>query len=306
MIAARYRRFAVQEAAGRSPLYEAISLAVAADARALDFLAGLPPARQQPNLLLAAVRLVAGTAEGPDDFLRCLAAHAEAVRQVMLTRTTQTNEPARCAVLLPLLAQLPGPLALIEVGASAGLCLLADRYGYDWGGHQLGGNPRFACAVSGAVPLPQVVWRAGLDLNPLDVRNAEDVAWLECLIWPEQTARLAHFRAAVAIARADPPRVVPGDLTRDLPSLAAQAPADAHLVAFHTAVLSYVPDPAARTEFGRQVRALGATWVANEAPGVLPEIDAGAGPLGLFVLSRDGAPVAWSDPHGARLVWRDA
>ncbi len=40
-----------------------------------------------------------------------------------MSKRTQTNEPGRCAVLLPLLAALPQPLALLEVGASAGLCL---------------------------------------------------------------------------------------------------------------------------------------------------------------------------------------
>ena len=44
----------------------------------------------------------------------------------MRARRTQTNEPARCAVLLPALAQLPEPLALVDVGASAGLTMLFD------------------------------------------------------------------------------------------------------------------------------------------------------------------------------------
>ena len=57
----------------------------------------------------------------------------DALRAVMLERSTQTNEPGRCAALLPVLAGLPEPLALLEVGASAGLCLLPDFYGYDYG-----------------------------------------------------------------------------------------------------------------------------------------------------------------------------
>src|SRR5450432_2243342 len=103
----------------------------------------------------------------------------------MLSRTPQTNEPARCAVLLPLLAQLPQPLALLEVGASAGLCLLVDHYGYDYGNVRIdptisgdGGAPTLTCDVSGAAPIPRtiprIVWRAGLDLNPIDVRSADD------------------------------------------------------------------------------------------------------------------------------------
>ena len=70
-----------------------------------------------------------------------LAERRDEVEALMLARRTQTNEAARCALLLPLLAALPQPLALLEVGASAGLCLLPDRYGYDYAGHRLGDRP---------------------------------------------------------------------------------------------------------------------------------------------------------------------
>ena len=94
-----------------------------------------------------------------------------------------------------------------------------------------------------AVParLPEVVWRAGLDLNPLDVTDPDQVRWLELLVWPGQEHRLEALRGALEVARADPPRLVRGDLTTDLPALAAEAPRDATLVIFHTAVLAYVP-----------------------------------------------------------------
>jgi hypothetical protein len=80
--------------------------------------------------------------------------------------------------------------------------------------------------------LPEVVWRAGLDLNPLDVTDAADLDWLEALTWPEHTHRRARLRAAAAIAAAEPPVLVPGDQVDDLPALAAQAPAGATLLVF--------------------------------------------------------------------------
>ena len=174
------------------------------------------------------------------------------IEALMLERRTQTNEPARCALMLPLLAALPQPLALLEVGASAGLCLLPDHYGYDYDGHRLGnGSPTLRCTPEGPVPLPdalpEVVWRAGLDLEPIDIDDPERVRWLELLIWPGEEYRLETLRGALDVARAERPRVVQGDLTTsDLDELAAEAPRDATLVIFHTAVLYYVPSDGPR------------------------------------------------------------
>jgi hypothetical protein len=305
-IARRFRRFAETEARGHSPLYEALANAVASDQDILAFLAELPPTKQQPNLLLAAVRFVCGTQTNPADFHAAFLARKDAIRVEMLKRRTQTNEPGRCAVLLPVLARLPGPLALIEVGTSAGLCLLPDRYGYAYDGHEpFGPEPRFPCRTSALTPVPsehpEVVWRAGLDLNPLDVRDDDDMAWLEALVWPDQPERANRLRAAIAVAREDPPRVVAGDLLTSLPALAAEAPKDATLVVFHTAVLAYVADPETRARFARDVRDLNAVWISNETPRVFHL--GVSGPKGAFLLSVDGEPTAWTDPHGAWIDW---
>ncbi len=312
-VAARYTRFADLEARGRSPLYEEIARGVAADREILGFLLDLPTEKQQPNLLLAAVRHRFGTPAGWIDFRNLLLANRDAVRGVMESRSTQTNEPARCAALLPALARLPQPLALIEVGASAGLCLLPDRYGYDYGRAILPAidpAPMFRCAVNDATPipvaLPQIVWRAGLDLNPLDVSDPAASAWLETLVWPEQTERLANLRAALRVAAKFKPRLVQGDLRADgLERLCGEAPKDATLVIFHTAVLAYAPDLADRQAFAARAMRLG-TWISNEMPGVFPDIarsTTARGAPGRFLLSLDGAAVAWTDPHGASLDW---
>jgi hypothetical protein len=310
----RYLAFARDEAAGRSPLYEAFSIGVAGDAGVLTQLAALPPAKQQPNLLFAAVKHGFGAQPDWSAFRATVLREWDAISKTMLARSTQTNEAARCATLLPALMRLPQPLALLEVGASAGLCLLPDRYAYDFGGHRLTpataiAPPCFACRVNDATPLPahlpKIVWRAGLDLNPIDIRDGDQCTWLEALIWPGQQ-RLDHLRAALAVARAEAPTILRGDLLHDLASLAAEAPRDATLVVFHTAVLGYVSGQAQRDAFARSVRELRATWISNEAPGVFPGITAqlpGPVPRGQFVLAIDGKPVAISDPHGAALMW---
>ena len=313
-LARRYRAFAADEAHGVSPHYECLTQEIADSGTILRFLIDLPAPRRQPNLLLGAATLIAGQPPDIASLTDMVASRADELRGLMLRRTTQTNEPARCAVLLPLLAALPQPLALIEVGASAGLCLLPDRYGYDWGEKRIApGDPAapvFRCAVTGPAPLPSalphVVWRAGLDLNPLDVASDPDVAWLEALIWPEQEERRRNLRAAVAVARRDPPRVVRGDLLHDLLPLMAEAPADATLVVFHTAVLAYVLPPEVRQRFVATVRGSRAVWISNETPRVFPDIAARASqpaPHWRFLLAVDGEPKAWTGPHGQSLEW---
>ncbi|MET8149663.1 DUF2332 domain-containing protein [Actinoplanes sp. NPDC049668] len=307
-IAQTYADFGTREARGVSPAYERLAHAVSGDAELLALIATLPPAKRQPNLLFGVVRLLGGPVEDPAAFHDYVVANWAAIAPQLLSRATQTNEAGRCAALLPVLAALPGPLALLEVGASAGLCLYPDRYSYRYGEHRLGdGGPLLECEATGLTPparVPQVVWRAGLDLNPLDVADPADVAWLDSLIWPEQTHRRARLAAAAALAAADPPHLVRGDVLDDLPALAAQAPPDATLVVFHTSVLYQVPAPR-RAAFAEVVTALPGHWIANESPEVvthraLPEPPDDA----LYnVLALDGRPLAWTRSHGERLAW---
>lgn len=168
------------------------------------------------------------------------------------------------------------------------------------------------CRLDNDVPLPsrvpEVVWRGGLDLNPLDLTTTDDLAWLEALVWPEHEERRRRLRGAADLLRAQPPLLVAGDLVEDLPALVAQAPADATLVVFHSAVLAYAT-PEHRQRFADVVAGLPGHWVANEAPGVLdglvgrPAVEAPE--PGRFLLTVDGSPVAWTGPHGQSLFWLD-
>jgi hypothetical protein len=138
------------------------------------------------------------------------------------------------------------------------------------------------------------------------VADAAQTAWLETLVWPEQTRRLANLRAAIAVAAADPPRIVKGDLRRDLSRLAGEAPRGATLVIFHTAVLGYVGERGERDAFARAAGMLARCWISNEAPHVFPAIAARAPsppPRGRFLLALNGRPLAWADPHGAAMSW---
>jgi hypothetical protein len=312
-VAQAYRSFARREARGRSAAYESLAESVAGDPAVVGFIASLPPDKHQPNLLFAAARYLLDVPPGIQQLRDLIRQSPAELTQIMLTRRTQTNEPARCAVLLPALAQLPQPLALIEAGASAGLTLLFDRYSYDYAGYRLAGSdpdaPILRCEPRGPVPLPPripaITWRAGLDLNPLDVTSDDDVRWLSCLVWPGEGDRGLRLEAAIAAARRDPPAVYRGDLLTDLPALAAQAPADATLVIYHSSVL-YQVAPDRREQFAGTVRGLGAAWLSSEAPGVLPGTAAPALDDQMCVLARDGRVIAYADSHGTSLQWLHA
>jgi hypothetical protein len=310
-----YRRFAV-EAAGESPCFEAWATAVAEDPEVLAWLDTLPDVKRQPNLVFAAARWHGVPAPGPYDALRdALLGDEGRVRATILARATQTNEVGRLATLLPAFASLGDRLALVEVGASAGLCLYPDRYDYRWvterGEQSLGGSggPVLSSRVQGPMPLPAstplVDWRAGIDLNPLDVTDEDQMRWLENLVWPEQEDRRVRLRQAVEVASADPPRILRGNLLEELPGVLAKAPGVP--VVFHSAVLAYL-DEQGRGRFVEMMTDLVARgachWVSNEGPRVLPGIAVPQPvPEARFLLGIDGVPVAWTHGHGHDIQW---
>ena len=314
-LAGHYRWFAEVEAATASPRYAELAAAVARDADVLAFLATLPRAKRQANLLLGALTFLHGgpPADGAQLRDRVLG-DGDRLRTTMLARATQTNEAARCAALLPVLSTLPGPLTLVEVGASAGLCLYPDRYGYRYDdGPRLGppSTVELRCRTTGTGPVPagvpQVVHRAGIDLNPLDPADPDDVAWLQALIWPGMDERRERLGAAAAIAAREPADVVRGDLLTELPGLVARLPADATVVVFHTAVLAYL-DAAARADFTELVTGLPVRWVSQEGVGVLPAVrdrlpEPPADDEARFLLALDGEPLAYTAPHGGTVDW---
>lgn len=309
-----YRDFATY-AAGDSPCFEAWALGVSEDAEVLAWLGTLPPIKRQPNLVFAAARWHGAPAPGSYADLRSLLLdQRDEVGATVMARATQTNEVGRLATLVPALARIEGPLALIEVGASAGLCLFPDRYDYAWppvGELRGSGGPTLTAEATGPLPVPgrhpDVAWRGGVDLNPLDVGDADAMAWLENLVWPEQDERRERLRAAVAVARLDPPALRRGDLFDHLPALLDEAAGHGTPVVFHSAVIAYLEEPD-RRRFHDLMTGLVAEgrcrWISNEGRRVLPQVTGGADvPSGRFVTALDGVPVAFSHGHGHALDW---
>ncbi|WP_374834665.1 DUF2332 family protein [Paenochrobactrum pullorum] len=238
-IAKSYLDFAEFEARGTSNVYETLAREVAASFPVLQFLCRLPTEKKQPNLLFAALQYLACLP--PSGALtETVLDWADDLEEVMRKRSTQTNEPGRCAALMPILAAIGKPLAIVEVGASAGLCLLPDRYGYTYttetGSVTIPApeerTPVFQCAADGYVPLPdrhpEIVWRRGLDINPLNASSKNDPAWLRALVWPEHKKRRQRLDKALTIAAGMPElRVDAGDLRDGLEGLLTDVPAGA-------------------------------------------------------------------------------
>jgi hypothetical protein len=307
-----------------SPCYQSWASGVAADPEVQQWLSSLPDPKQQPNLVFTAARWHGLEAPAPYDALRdALLADDGTIRETILARATQTNEAGRMATLLPAIALAAGgrPVALLEAGASAGLCLFPDRWGYRWttaDGDRTArpSAPVLHCAVTGPAPLPVVAptvgWRGGIDLNPLDVTSEDDMSWLLTLVWPEHDDRRAQLATAIEIARADPPDLRQGDLVELLPALVDEARhavgPDGVVVVFHSAVIAYLDDEGRGRFVGLMSELVAAgrcRWVSNEGRHVLPTVTATGPepPFGRFVLGLDGRSVGHTHGHGRTLHW---
>jgi hypothetical protein len=355
----RLRRFAAHEAAGVSPLYEHLALAAAEDPEVAALLTAAPPEFAHPTLLFAvAHRLVQaepwieladyypslGGTSGPDGrtwslFRAFLLERADRVRELVATRTTQTNEVRRAAVLYPAvaLAAAGGKIGLLEVGCSGGLLLGLDRYGYRYQteqADQLVVGPAKAAVVlhcalelgpGAALPkLPKklaVAARVGLDRAPVDLADEDELAWLEACVWADQPERIRLLRAGAAAQRRDPPELVTGDAVTDLAAAADRVPAELPLVVLTSNVLGYLESDR-RAEFLAALVELAARrplwWVSHEGyevalERVLPGRDDlrfdGVTAHGVVGVTRwrDGEPearaLARTALHGQRLEW---
>jgi len=144
--------------------------------------------------------------------------HFEELRR-LCARTVQTNEPGRSAALYGALLWLADrhrlPIRLLELGASGGLNLHADRYRYVVGGRPLGDPASHLSFEEPWEGLPvsdprsaesnlRLSERRGCDPAPIDVSTREGRLALLSYIWPDESDRLARISEAIDIARANP------------------------------------------------------------------------------------------------------
>ncbi|MGB8814173.1 MAG: DUF2332 family protein, partial [Paracoccaceae bacterium] len=232
-----------------------------------------------------------------------------------LDRAPQTNEVRRSAVLIAvahwLTARFGVPLVLSELGASAGLNLIWDRYALNLDGQIYGpGDPALSLAPEwrGPLPpvaLPKIAARAGVDLNPL--HPVTDRLSLMSYTWADQQDRLDRLALALTAAATNPPAVARADAIDWLETrLALPHPGSLHLV-YHTVAWQYFP--AASQARGRELLAqAGAKGTSNSRLAHLSmEADAVPGSAALTLTLWPGGQIITlgrADFHGRSIDWQ--
>jgi hypothetical protein len=236
-----------------------------------------------------------------------------------LDNPPQTNEVGRSGALIAGLMvaakRLEMPIEVFEIGASAGLNLNLDRFRYDLGGLEIGpadAKVRLQPEWRGDAPQgewPRILSRAGVDQNPLDVKQDPVAQRLLAYCWPDQPERLTRLEAAIELARAFPPKLDAGDAADWIEARLAEPQADGRArIVMHSVFWQYVPAPsqariaAALHKAGEQASAshpLG--WLVFEPdPGTL-------GPMQLRLTIWPGGEelhLATCHPHGTTISWR--
>jgi len=258
--------FMTDAAKAGSPLYARLSEGVGQDGELKALAARARPGQPHANLLLGAVHFLllrgaehplrrhyldlgGGAPEGEDpfalfqDFIRI---HHDEIARLIETRVTNTNEVGRSALLhagFRMLAKDSNlPLNLIEIGPSAGLNMIWDRYGVRYCDKcsiapdaplvieiELRGERVPPCG-----PAPAVASRVGLELNPVDLSNPDDRDWLRALMWPDQVPRLHRLERAIELFAQVHPPILHGDALELLPDALAAIPAGETVCVYHT------------------------------------------------------------------------
>lgn len=232
-----------------------------------------------------------------------------------LEQPPQTNEVGRAAGLmaglLVVAAEFGTQLRLFELGASAGLNLILDRYAYDLGGRPAG-DPASLLRIRPkwiGPPPPgadiEIVGRTGVDLSPID--PIADRERLIAFVWPDQPQRLAQLEAALMIAADDPPAIDRGDAGDWLEERLGIAPEqEVARVVFHSVAFQYFP---ARTQRRIAARIADAGAKATpQAPLAWLRFEKEAGDRKTMLRLRlypDGEErlLAECHPHGAEMRW---
>ncbi|HXP58654.1 MAG TPA: DUF2332 domain-containing protein [Streptosporangiaceae bacterium] len=291
-------------AAGTSPLYEHVAIALSESAAALQAIEAAPARQRSPAIILAALHdlALAGRAPGlaaayaagdataaAAAAIDTLATMTDSVVATATSRPLRSGETGRCAVLYPAIAEAARragarAVGLIDVGGSAGFNLNVDRVGITYSNGVTLGDPHSPVQQQASIvrerpvpsqPMPEVVTRISAGPDPVDVTDPEQARWLRACLPPDQPERAARLDAELALAATAPPLLLAGDAVDRLPEALAEIPADALPVVTTTWALSRFPLES-RLRFLQRLDAAATSrpvaWVPVEGVGVAPAI----------------------------------
>ena len=261
-----FKRFAIYECKGSSSLYALLSQSIAEDSDLLELAANCRNGLPTPNLFLGAVNFIRQR-EGESHlssyysltkavdhdlypaFKEFALSHKTEVINLLKTRRVQTNEVNRSTYIYPMLCEIHKlanrPLAVVEIGAAAGLNLCCDRYRYEAGDLIYGdlySELTLRCEFRSPFPYgeikpsPILTRRVAIDINTIDMNKEEDRNWMKALIWPEHLDRQKRFDTALSIARQTDIEYVEGNGVDLLEGLLTGESADTGICVFHTHV----------------------------------------------------------------------
>jgi hypothetical protein len=275
VISDRFKMFSTRECKGSSNLYEQLSIKIADDDEVLQMASHVRQGQPIPNLLFGAVHylllkgknhklkeyygsIVNNPREAATAFASfkdfCLQ-HRNEIVSILKSKLVQTNEVRRCAYLYPsfcyIYEKTKRPLALIEIGTSAGLQLFWDKYCYSYNSNEIYGNINSELIIKSEIlgdrsPFllnhsPPVTTRVGVDLHINDLNDPEDYLWLKSLIWPEHTERITNFEKAVRCLKEQSLELIEGDGVKLLTEIASKIPQESVICVFHTHVANQIP-----------------------------------------------------------------
>jgi hypothetical protein len=326
----------------KAPLYIDIIRGVAGDDTLKEFASHVRKGQPPANILLASVHyLLLRGAEHPlrrfylnlngghriegenpfpyfKDFVET---HRQELAPLIASGVTNTNEVARCSQLhagfRAVASEAGEPLNLIEIGPSAGLNMIWDKYAVRYvRGERVfesgSGVLSIDCQLNGEKnpplgPLPRIASRVGLERNLVDLSDASQRDWLRALVWPDQAERFERLEKAIEIFRKEKVEIQAGDALTLLADTIARIPESEPVCVYHTYVV-YQFSEAMRETLDNILTMAGLRrpiWRLScegtlERPGEAPMV------LGRY---RDGArdvrTLALCHPHGAWLEWRD-
>ncbi|MBO0813478.1 MAG: DUF2332 domain-containing protein, partial [Microlunatus sp.] len=230
-------------------------------------------------------------------FVEFCRGHAEQITRLLRSRLVQTNVVKRAAAvrlgLTRIACQIAGPVALVEVGCSAGALLGQDGYRYragrqEWGPHDSPVMIDFEWRSDGPLPdldeMPAIGARVGIDLYAIDPADSEDQEWMRALVWPENQDEADLLETALQVVAADPPRRLNGDAQQCIGPAISQLPSGMPVVVFHAATRAHVP-PTDRPAFDAAIDRIGDN-------------------RDLFHLSLEGCAEEWFQQHRGSFLLR--